>query len=90
VAPSLASNATVSVFPNPFSGEIHLEVGRFEGRELAYRLLTLNGVEILKGQAYGDKGEIQKDIKPGNLPGGMYILEVQMGERIHRTKLVRQ
>ncbi|HOY97328.1 MAG TPA: T9SS type A sorting domain-containing protein, partial [Catalimonadaceae bacterium] len=88
VDPLQASAANVSVWPNPFQDGFHLDVKGFGGGEVRYSLYTINGVQILSDKAYGQPGLIEKEIHPGRLPSGMYILEVSLGDRKERIKLV--
>ncbi len=90
VDPSLAAATKVSVYPNPFRNNFHLEVDGFKGRELRYSLFTLNGAEVHSGSAYSVRGSIREEILPGVLPQGMYILEMTLGDRKERIKLVKQ
>jgi hypothetical protein len=88
VDPLQASAANVSVWPNPFHDGFHLDVKGFGGGEVRYSLFSINGVQILSDKAYGQPGLIEKEIRPGQLPSGMYILEVSLGDRKERMKLV--
>ena len=88
VDPLQASAADVSVWPNPFHDGFHLDVKGFGGGEVRYSLFTINGVQILSDKAYGQPGLIEKEIRPGQLPSGMYILEVSLGDRKERMKMV--
>jgi hypothetical protein len=83
-------HAVVRVQPNPFSGQFRLEVEGTGFREISYRLLTVNGVEVHQGSATSDTGIFGKDIRPRALPPGVYILETKLGNSVHRTKLVQQ
>jgi len=84
----LGSGVEVSVYPNPFRNKIYLEVDKFKGREMSYKLITTNGVEVFAGNASSDNGKIVKEIVPGRLANGMYILEITLGESVIRKKLI--
>ena len=84
----LASGAEVSVYPNPFRNKIHLEVVKFKGRQLSYKLITTNGVEVVSGNALSDNGKVVHEIAPGRLASGMYFLEINLGESVIRKKLI--
>jgi hypothetical protein len=80
----------VSVFPNPFRDKIYLEISNFTEKEVAYSLISSTGVEVHIGKAVGETGKISKEISPGKLASGFYILELKYGKTIVRKKLILQ
>ena len=88
VKPALMGGPEISVYPNPFRNKIQLEIGNLTEREVEYKLISSTGVEVHSGKAISDTGKLSKEITPGKLPNGFYILELSYGDSVFRKKLI--
>jgi hypothetical protein len=86
----LSSGLDVNVQPNPFRHQFHVEVDRFYGERVEIRLLTVNGVEVHRDQLDRTQTGFAREVQPGALPPGMYILEIRAGNQLERMKLIMQ
>ncbi|HTF82853.1 MAG TPA: T9SS type A sorting domain-containing protein, partial [Cytophagales bacterium] len=75
-----ALDGQVSVYPNPFNNEVHIEIKGVEEEEVLLRVLDLAGKELLKEKFIAHKGMLIG----ANWPTGIYILLVcRNGEVLH-------
>jgi hypothetical protein len=65
----------VTIYPNPSSGLITLEIP-FEGPEATLEVLSLTGQVMLSRQAYSNGGIIHETIDLSDLSKGMYMIRV--------------
>jgi len=73
------SNSEHHVIPNPAHGRIYVS-GELQGNE-TYRLVGLDGPETSRGQLNGS-------VFVGDVPGGMYLLNVWSGDKVEVFKVV--
>jgi hypothetical protein len=78
-----------SISPNPFSSQVFIKVESSAVDLLDYRLLSLTGAEILKGQVKTTAGIAEEKLDTGSLPSGMYIFEIETNGRFERLRLVK-
>jgi len=74
---------TLSVFPNPSTGPITIQLSEEKPATLIVRSLT-SGALIYQGN-YSQQSGINLDL--GNVPQGPYILEVQQNGKVKSTRL---
>jgi hypothetical protein len=86
---SNSKDERISISPNPFSNQVLLKVQSESANTLAYRLLSLTGAEILKGQVKPSAGIAEEKLDTGSLPPGMYIFEIETNGRFERLRLVK-
>ena len=86
---SNSKDQRISISPNPFSNQVLLKVQSESANSLAYRLLSLTGAEILKGQVKPSAGVAEEKLNTGSLPPGMYIVEIETNGRFERLRLVK-
>jgi PKD repeat protein len=73
----------VSIYPNPSKGNIHIKV---EGNGANYRLVSVMGVTVASGKL--NQSKYLTEINFGNLPEGLYFLEIESNSRIIIKKLI--
>lgn len=66
------SNVTLSVFPNPTSETLTLDVSEFKNENLSYQLINVNGISLKSSQIV----EKQTQIDMKSLPTGTYIINI--------------
>jgi hypothetical protein len=86
----LSLDDNLQVYPNPAGDRVHL-LWRVEARQAAerssYRLLTMEGREVLVGEVPQSAGRALLEV--GALPPGAYVVEVRHGmERLARQRLL--
>jgi len=81
---------TASVWPNPFSDKLNLEVYSKEGGKLTIQLLNEGGsrVKVIQKEAHKGINTIKLNV-PKNLTPGIYILQIQTKDGITQQKLIR-
>lgn len=73
---SLSEPGNMSVYPNPSSGNIHIESHLFESTAHGLRILDLQGKEVYY-QGFEPQSQIQLDLDLRHLPKGVYFLEME-------------
>lgn len=86
----LSSGLDVKVQPNPFRHRFHVEVDRFLGERVEIRMLSVNGVEVHRELLDRTSTGFAREIQPGAIPPGMYLLEIRAGNQLERVKLIMQ
>jgi hypothetical protein len=86
----LSLDDNLQVYPNPAGDRVHL-LWRVEARQAAerssYRLLTMEGREVLVGEVPQSAGRALLEV--GALPPGTYVVELRHGiERLARQRLL--
>jgi len=83
------NDASISVFPNPCSGLIHLRYSIFDTRFSIFEVYSVNGVKVSTlFSGITEKGEHTMDIDLSNLPVGIYFIRLQTGKDVETAKLV--
>lgn len=82
-------DAGVSIFPNPSgNGQLTLSVsGISEAAPLQWQLVTTAGQVVARGTE-AVRGDLSRALDLRHLPGGMYLMKIQMGERLLTRKVV--
>lgn len=92
--PSLPAKVVVSptqlkLSPNPTFGNILLEMQLEKAMPLARSLYTMQGQQLLKTEIIeAPKGNLQWAYDLSSLPGGMYLLRVQVGTTSFSKKVI--
>lgn len=77
------------IFPNPNSGTFSVELPSPADREMTFRITDLTGRGMLTRQT--DPGSQRQTVDAGNLPPGLYFLQVVAGGRVLAVeKFVKQ
>jgi hypothetical protein len=82
------SGAEVRIYPNPADDIINIEVGgTYSPSKLSYRLLSLSG-QVVKWNSNLGAGNRNHQIMVGDLPSGMYLLELDLDGQMSRNNLI--
>jgi PKD repeat protein len=68
----IIANKDFSVYPNPVSSELYLSMTNGSVKAKSYRMLSLIGTEVLKGNLEG----VNSTISMKDLSNGIYLLEI--------------
>ncbi|MGX7667790.1 GEVED domain-containing protein [Flavobacterium pedocola] len=71
------------LYPNPTDS--HLNLSTADGREVAFRIVNYLGQEVRKG-----KFSTQQSINVNDLAGGIYIFEINDGQKTVSKKLIKK
>jgi len=83
----LTGGPAIRVFPNPFSDAFEISISGAPESQMNYRLTGVNGAEILKGEFRTASGQFTRKINTGNLPPGLYLLEISSPDKVLRERL---
>lgn len=99
VAPVLSTPAaqegsplTVRAFPNPFSESTTLDYYLPLGGRPRHMLMDAKGQIIRQSEAVTDQeaGSHKMELKGNNLPDGVYLYQIQVGNQSHTLRLLKQ
>ncbi|HEV2478180.1 MAG TPA: T9SS type A sorting domain-containing protein [Puia sp.] len=87
---SIDPNALVTVQPNPFSQSLQFGLPLNAATRVAYRILDLYAHVVQTGEFAGQAGPNMFWVNGlGNIPAGIYLLEVQVGAQRYTQKLIK-
>jgi len=81
-------SSVFSLFPNPAADEVSVFIPGSSGQSKILTIRSLNGVLMKSDVVSGS--ELSKKIFVGDLPGGMYIVELEIKGSVFRNKLIIQ
>ncbi|MCC6817580.1 MAG: T9SS type A sorting domain-containing protein, partial [Bacteroidia bacterium] len=74
-----ADGDVVRIYPNPSKGSVNIAVAE----DATYSVMDINGQVI-------SEGEVNGEVKLNDLPTGLYMVKVQVGDAVHAFKLLIQ
>ncbi len=89
--PAVESNGenSVSIFPNPVSGEAHVAVSTIEAGNAVLRIYDLNGRCVVnRDLGYASEGEQLYTLNTVGMNKGMYLVNVIIGGHTAATKMI--
>ncbi len=72
----VVSENSFGVYPNPFNSELHISMLNSSKKAENYRILSVQGAEVLRGKLEGSNGTISTQ----TLSSGVYLLEVTLND----------
>jgi len=78
----------LEVYPNPASDQIHVSFDVEDNEELVIHLINLTGQRVYTEHYNSFSGVYQKDISVGNLPAGVYFLEINTSKGLTSKKIL--
>jgi hypothetical protein len=76
------------VFPNPSKDEVTVRGYSLTGKKAEVKIFDLFGREVLKMEVGGQKSEVRIDVS--RFSQGVYIIELQTGEKVLRGKFLKE
>lgn len=77
----------ITVYPNPTQGLFHVAVTQFDSSNKNYfHLYSLTGTKLQQKNLSGSS----TDIDISSYPSGTYLLDVFLGDKISRWKIIKQ
>ena len=83
--------SSLSVYPNPFTNNIKLQVNSSKEENSTIRFINMNGQEILKRNVTlqpGDNIVIVKDLE--TVAPGLYVMEFRTGDGVITQKIIKR
>ncbi|MCX6249515.1 MAG: T9SS type A sorting domain-containing protein [Bacteroidetes bacterium] len=74
-----ASNASVSIFPNPNNGTFTLNMNNIKNSVVNVKITNTTGATVYEENGVRVNGSLVKDFRLNNLNSGMYFLTIQDG-----------
>jgi len=81
------NDAEFKIFPNPFNNSINIQLPQFYNKKVYLKLLNSNGVTVYNQNFNFSENQI---INPGDLPQGIYILQLISGNSSKSYKLSKR
>jgi hypothetical protein len=75
----------VSVFPNPFSNRVQIELPETPAAAYEIRITNLQGQTVFVAQRSG----MSENVQLGELPAGLYLLQIREGDHLVTKRLVK-
>jgi HYR domain len=65
----------LALFPNPNDGALWVDLGKWNGKGLQYRIFNTQGQRILESNAFADDALLRIEL-PSGMPNGLYFFEL--------------
>jgi hypothetical protein len=82
------ANKVFSIYPNPANNEVSILIPGSTGKKKAIMLRSSGGILVRRTET--SASEESKKLSVGDLPRGLYIVEVEMDGRFYCNKLILQ
>ncbi|GEO04555.1 hypothetical protein AAE02nite_22190 [Adhaeribacter aerolatus] len=82
---------SLSVYPNPFTSEVNLELNAEEAGTMHVMVTNAIGAKVLERTLQVERGSSKQNLKfNSNLPQGMYHITTRMNGKVQHFKLLKQ
>ncbi|MFN5182398.1 MAG: T9SS type A sorting domain-containing protein [Bacteroidota bacterium] len=82
--------SSIKIFPNPANQSFQMEMFVREKAQMTIMLYDVRGRQIIQTQRVLTSGKNKETVNISELESGVYFINVQVGEKIFRTKLVKE
>ena len=93
-APALSVAEAVTVYPNPFTAEVTVAFEAGQAQPVQFALYDLLGNQLAVQQYDGSHGEVNGrgviKYDGSQLPAGVYLYKVQLGETVQSGRIMKQ
>jgi len=84
------NNASINVYPNPTTDMAFVDISLIEADEVQMTLRSITG-QIVETRNYGVlHGTTKLPVVTSNLAGGLYLVEMRVGNEVHTSRLIVQ
>ncbi len=80
----------LTITPNPSDGQMMVSFTNPQRGAVTLTVRSLTGAELFRQKAQKTTDTFQHPIDLRTAPGGMYIIEVKLGDKVFRRRVVRQ
>ncbi|MEA3447405.1 MAG: T9SS type A sorting domain-containing protein [Bacteroidota bacterium] len=84
------TDENVTIYPNPYSSELHVTISSDYGKQIIYEIFDLNGVLVLKKTFNCRFSHCSETISTAHLTPGIYILKLTGSTKTKSFKIVKQ
>lgn len=83
------ATSKIKVYPNPVQSDyIYIDLDLTQAENVNFALYNVNGQMLQRTNNLINTGKVTEMLYIGNLPTGMYLLQVNMGSESHQIKLI--
>lgn len=88
---NIGNDMNIAVFPNPTSDKVKIQVILDKETRISYSIYSINGKQVkLSAEKNYSSGEINEEIDFGDLPSGIYILNINQNDQATSLKIVKE
>ena len=84
------ANLAFNLYPNPTNGAIYIEFNLDAADEVQYSLFNIQGAELFTSSYSGKKGDNRISVAMDNLPEGVYVLHMNVGDLQIMRRIIRK
>jgi photosystem II stability/assembly factor-like uncharacterized protein len=82
--------SSVSVYPNPASSSLHIEIEQLPGTDLSYQLIDTQGRVILSKTRSNLIGTFAAEVSVAHLADGIYLLNISDGKQVYTQRILKK
>lgn len=82
-------NINTLIYPNPFTGNVNIEITSFKTSTTIVQLFDLNGRQILRKEFQINQGLSTVPIETIGLSNGIYLMTIIMGNELSSHKIIK-
>jgi hypothetical protein len=83
------NESEVTVYPNPFTDELVIQLDMYQTADVTWSLITSDGETIISGKSNGLKTN-ELRINTQDLNSGLYVIQIRADEKVRNIKVVRK
>jgi hypothetical protein len=87
---SLSLNNVISIYPNPATDQISVEIGKVNTKKVSAEIKNVLGQTIKKIDEDIQEGKSKIEIDINGIPNGIYLIQLQNGDKISCKKFIKQ
>jgi hypothetical protein len=84
------SNSDFGVFPNPAGNSLNIFVNSLKSENVTIRIVNILGQEVYRESISNANSEIRRTIDVGELASGVYVVKLDINEKILAKKIIKQ
>ncbi|MEA1874394.1 MAG: T9SS type A sorting domain-containing protein, partial [Bacteroidota bacterium] len=84
----MANDMRINLYPNPAKDVVHMEIFDYHGK-FAVSLVNMQG-QVIENVEYTTDGEFNTSFDMQNLTPGLYLYRIEMNDKLHHFKIVKQ
>jgi hypothetical protein len=78
----------INLYPNPTKDVVHMEILDYHGK-FAVSLVNMQG-QVIQNAEFSTDGEFNTSFDMQNLTPGLYLYRIEMNDKLHHFKIVKQ
>ena len=77
-----------NIYPNPNNGKFVLEISSLQDQRVSLDILAVDGKKVYEKNYGKIQGQTTEQIDLSNMPSGIYLVKLMMGDEINTQKLI--